>query len=327
MPSWWRMVALCVLVACGNQSHGDGGSGDGPPNVTCMGLPKTCGANASDDCCASAEVPGGSFYRSYDVAGDAASGAMYYAATVSTFRLDKYEVTVGRFRKFVEAGKGIQGAAPGAGAHPHIADTGWDSAWDVDLRASTGELTAALACDALATWTDAPGTNESRPINCLNWFEAMAFCIWDGGYLATEAEWNYAAAGGDEQRAYPWSVPPASLTIDGSYASYKEGADCIGDGMAGCAVTDLVAVGSKGAGQGRWSHSDLAGNVHEWAFDYTVIYPLPCNDCVGLMPTDTRDVRGGNFNSEATSVRTGLRGGVPYRQRYPFVGLRCARTP
>jgi formylglycine-generating enzyme required for sulfatase activity len=338
MPSWWLLAVLCLVVACGNHASGDdvvgddGGGSDGddaPPHVTCMGLDKTCGASANDDCCANAEVPGGSFLRSYDVAGDTFSGTMSFPATVSTFRLDKYEVTVGRFRKFVEAGKGIQGAAPGAGAgaHAHIADTGWDTAWDVELRPSPGELTAALACNALATWTDAPGANESRPINCITWFEAMAFCVWDGGYLATEAEWNYAAAGGDEQRAYPWSAPPGALTIDGSYVSYKEGTDCVGDGMAGCAVTDLVAAGSKGAGQGRWSHSDLAGNVHEWILDYTVSYPLPCNDCAGLMPTQTRDVRGGNFDLDARSQRTGLRGGLPFKQRYPGVGVRCARAP
>jgi sulfatase modifying factor 1 len=149
------------------------------------------------------------FFRSYD---QAATDTMHRnkdaPAMVSDFRLDTYEVTVGRFRAFVNAGMGTSGTAPAAdaGAHAQIAGSGWDPTWNDQLESSTPELVAAVKCFTLCqTWTDAALDNESLPMTCITWYEAMVFCLWDGGYVPTEAEWDYAAAGGSEQRVYPWS--------------------------------------------------------------------------------------------------------------------------
>src|SRR5258706_4854411 len=214
---------MCALVACGHTASGIDAASDGPPASSCAGLAPTCGPTGSSPCCESPMVPGGTFYRSYDIGTDGMYTDMSYPATVSTFRLDKYEVTVGRFRQFVNAGMGTQ-ASPrgsGAGAHARIAGSGWDSSWNASLVSDTTSLVLLVKCDAThQTWTDAPGANESLPMNCITWYEAMAFCAWDGGFVPTESEWNYAAAGASEQRGYPWSNPPSSLAIDCSYANY-----------------------------------------------------------------------------------------------------------
>jgi formylglycine-generating enzyme required for sulfatase activity len=357
MSSWVRRfdIVMCLgLAACVSSPGGrnndagvdsapadsapadvpiDEGSGhDGPPPefLSCATLPATCGANGNDSCCNSLEVLGGMYLRSFDLAGDVNSGDMSHPATVSDFRLDKYEVTVGRFREFVNARMGTQSRAPrtNAGAHPNIAGSGWDSSWSASLLPNTAALTAALHCDPdFQTWTDVAADNEHRPMNCMTWFEAMAFCIWDGGYLPTEAEWNYAAAGGDQQRAFPWSNPAGSLFLDPIHASYAVPVNnCIGDGVSGCAVTDLIAVGTRPAGDGRWGQSDLAGNVTEWNLDWASMYPDPCVDCANLTPAAHREYRGGSFASGAGGLRTGFRLHRPPSDRNGLVGLRCARS-
>lgn len=338
---WFQVVAWAVTFsACGYPplsdivDAGTNDTGPSPEFLSCIALPTTCGASGNDSCCNSPQVPRGSFDRSFDVAGDGASGNPSSPATVSPFRLDKYEVTVGRFRAFVDAGMGTQSNPPeaGTGAHANIAGSGWDTSWNASLATDTSALIAAMKCDSTyQTWTDAPAANEHRPINCISWYEAMAFCVWDGGYLPTEAEWNYAATGGDQQRAYPWSAPAGSLVLDGSRASYRDGTNCVGDDTAGCQVTDLVPVGSKPQGDGRWGQSDLAGNVWERTLDWYDDYATSCTDCavvVAPSSSDHRVVRGGCFNDILAFLRTGYRSfyGAP-TQRYNNFGVRCARAP
>lgn len=345
----WCSLVTCslVLVACGFPRPADIGPMDSgsqsddamgvdaalsPQFLSCVDLPPTCGLGHGFSCCNSTVVDGGAFYRSYDKGGDGIDRDMSFPATVSAFRLDVYEVTVGRFRTFLNSGTStrLNPPLPGSGAHPSIPGSGWDASWNTKLAANKAELGADLNCSVLGvafpTWTDSPGQNESRPINCVTWYDAMAFCAWDGGYLPTETEWNYVAAGGDEQRAYPWSSPAGSLLLDSAHASYG----CLGDNdMSTCAVTDFVEVGTKFQGKGRWGQYDLIGNVREWMLDWSAAYASECNDCANLTPTAERRQRGGDFVSKAADfdLRTGVRGSAPPADRDFNNGFRCARTP
>jgi formylglycine-generating enzyme required for sulfatase activity len=285
-----------------------------PPS--CSGLAATCGSSGEDPCCASLLVPGGMFDRSYDSV-DFTDAT--YPATVDDFYLDKYEVTVGRFRQFVNAGMGTQKSPPaaGAGVHPRIPGSGWDSTWDANLPADTASLKAAMKCGA-ETWTDGEGSNESKPVNCLDWYRAFAFCAWDGGRLPTEAEWNYAASGGDEQRYYPWSFPPTSTTIDDSYAVYCGGS---------CSGTQNVGSRSP-KGDGKWGQADLAGNVWEWMLDwYATPYSMPCDNCAYLASSAVRVMRGGgySFGNPASLLRSASRYTMAPVDTNYSVGVRCVR--
>jgi sulfatase modifying factor 1 len=325
-----------VCVARADAGVNDGGAPSSA--ASCLALPHICGATQNDDCCSSIAMPGGMYFRSYDLAGDDSSGDKSAPVTISYFRLDKYDVTVGRFRAFVAQGFGTQSKPPeiGTGAHSKIPGSGWQASWRTSLESTTENLIAALKCDPeTQTWTDTDGVNETRPINCVTWFEAMAFCAWDGGRLPTEAEWNYAATGGEEQRAYPWSTPPGDVaSLDNNHASYWD-MTCIGDGMAGCKITDLVPVGSKRAGDARWGHSDLAGNVYNWVLDWFAPYVNPCIDCANLLAIPVgqagplRVVRGGAFDNTKFGLRTTFRNAYnPALRAFVLggdVGIRCAR--
>ncbi|MBI5536802.1 MAG: SUMF1/EgtB/PvdO family nonheme iron enzyme [Deltaproteobacteria bacterium] len=310
----WDVKDTCASASLCDQAAGKCHLG-WSCNTGSPGAGNNCGPLGDKSCCSAPTLAGGPFFRSFD---NVSFKDNSNPATVGPFELNLYEVTVGRFREFVKAGMGTQSAAPaaGAGAHPAVQDSGWQNAFTQLLPATPAILTTGLKCDAtMATWTDGPGANEFKPINCVDWYLAFAFCIWDGGRLPTEAEWNFAAAGGGEQRPYPWGP-----TLAQSNASYG----CSADGQAGCAAGDIVNTGSLAAGAGKWGHFDLAGNVAEWVLDAFGTYPKPCTDCALLTGTD-RSLRGGGYDSQPVDLYASMRAHRDPAQRSPHNGFRCAR--
>jgi formylglycine-generating enzyme required for sulfatase activity len=252
---------------------------------------------------------------------------------VSSFRLDKYEVTVGRFRRFVNVVLPPDGGPgwlplPGAGKHTHLNggkgllatgvdggmyEPGWSSADDINVQPTSANLLSTSP----ATWTPTAMTGM-LPINNVTWPEAYAFCIWDGGFLPSEAEWEYAAAGGSEQRAYPWGA--AAPGTDNEYAIY-----------AGYYDDTIAPVGTAALGVGRWGQLDMAGNVYELGLDwYAPSYAGSCTDCAFLGYVgagSSRVLRGGGFVTYAPYITPTNRAySLPPQRKYN-IGFRCARTP
>ena len=348
----------------------DANAGLGPFPPSCApggpGL-SNCGPGGSGDesCCTSLIVPGGTFYRSYDgynmytyasITGPDGSAINQSApATVSTFRLDKYLVTVGRFRQFVralypegqpdagdagiawapDAGSGKQSylnGGNGLAAAPNDAGQTYEHGWSTSDNVYIAPTLANLQCGGPPeyappyywTWTETPGPNENLPINCVNWFEAYAFCIWDGGFLPTEAEWGFAAAGGSEQREYPWGSADAGY--ENEYAIF----DCNfpAGNLGPCTGTENIApVGTPALGVARWGQLDMTGDVIEWELDYSDgAFVEPCQNCAALLPSSSGRVVSGvsagglPFGLLSTSVRS-----EPPTEHDETVGFRCAR--
>ena len=134
---------------------------------------------------------------------------------------------------------------------------------------------------------------ENYPVNCVTWEGAKAFCKYFGGRLPSEAEWEYAARGGQLSRGYLFS---------GSN-DYTEVAT----------IGKLEKCGSKKPNE--LGIYDMAGNLKEYCADwYWNSYPtgILLNPVNRLEPKGhpVISVRGGAYTNKGffpvTTMRTGL---------------------
>jgi len=167
-------------------------------------------------------------------------------------------------------------------------------------------------------WTDVPGVRENNAVQCLNWYTAFAFCIWDGGRLPTEAEWEYVAAGGAENRLYPWGQEEPDNT--------RMKVECA---ETPCLPHEAEDVGTRLGDMARWGHLDTGGGVREWTLDglecgaYETLGGL-CDNCACLHdgPKYQRGGRIGLGWTARVALRVARAADTAGDRVY---GVRCAR--
>ena len=238
----------------------------------------------------------------------------WHKVRVSSFALDKYEVTNKLFMKFVEA-TGYQTAAEREG-------------WGWGL---TQNDAAPQRVDGTA-WNK-PGEKikyfDSLPVAMVSWDDAVAYCRWASKRLPTEAEWEYAARGSTQGR-YWWGEQVsgarkvANLADESGKREYaglaiESGYD---DGSA-----RRSAVGSYEANP--WGLYDMIGNVWEWTADwYDPNYyrtSSAADNPKGPVGGKYRVVRGGSWRNLPALARAAYRGAHAPNERSAIIGFRCAQ--
>ena len=314
IASWTLIAALfagAVLIEKATALAPPDFSGLGPRPVGAQSAPQSTRAQAG-----MRDVPAGRYPLGRNVW--ARDQRPAHHVDLAAFRIDRTEVTNAAFAEFLDAlGLEMSGAfGIGAIDRRHVARRGWllltegpEGGGRYPIIALDDDQSRIVFAEG--RFRAAPGY-ENHPVAETTWAGARAYCLWRGGDLPSEAQWE-AAARGQGDRLYPWGDAPPDLAR--AFVSGRSG------------VT--AAVGSAPAGASPFGVLDMAGSLAEWTRSLKRPYPYDPHD--GREHPDLageRVTRGGDYVYDRAADRLGVshRDGfsnAPGRG-HRHIGFRCA---
>ena len=252
------------------------------------------------------------------------------------FFLGQHEVTVGQFRRFIEASGYIpESVADGTGGY------GYNAAYD---PATTARGDAFEGRDPKYSWRYTGfAQTDAHPVLNVTWNDAVAMVNWlserEGKTyrLPTEAEWEYACRAGTTTRYHPapgareqsGNDPASLLKIGNAYDAdafniwrrWREYALPGSDGYSFTAPVGSFAPNAFGL-------HDMLGNAWEWTADWhsdSYYAASPPRDPTGPPEGDVRVRRGGSWHTWALYARCSYRNWNSPSTRYTLVGMRLVR--
>jgi sulfatase modifying factor 1 len=304
-------------------------------------------------------IPGGEFSMGGDETGDALCDATtashdalpVHRVFVDGFWMDKTEVSNEQFEQFVNATAYVTVAErtpraedfPGAPAENLVAGSIVFAPPDHPVPLTNHYQWWRYVKGANWRHPLGPGSDlrgkENYPVVHIAYEDADAYAAWAHKRLPTEAEWEFAARGGQAGKLYPWGndLKPGGTWMANIYEGHFPMRDTGNDGFAGIAPVAQFAPNAYGL-------YDMAGNVWEWCSDwYRPDYYAelagagsvarnpkgPAASFDPPEPTEKKRVqRGGSFlctDQYCTRYMVGTRGKGEISSGSNHVGFRCVK--